>query len=268
MKNRIVVGIVIAIVFFAYSCRKKSISNDERFRPRVHFSLLENWTGEPSGVIYYEGEYHLFFQYNPKQAVFGNINWGHAISTDLIHWEQLPVAISPESSTAQVLSGSVVADIQNTSGLGSKANPALITFYTIHDPAKADNNKKSNNTIELSYSLDRGRTWTKQNKPVLKNSDAPVFRNPKVSWNKLSNQWLMTVSVGSAIQIYSSTDCIQWSYLSEFGSAIHTEGGWESSDLFPMKVSGGEMTKWVLLVSMNGGPSGRFTGNPVFRGRF
>jgi len=261
MKNRIAFGIVMAIVFFVYSCDIERKSNDEKFRPLIHYSLNKNWTGEPSGLLYYEGEYHLFHQINPTQAVFGNIHWGHAVSRDLVHWEQLPTAISPDSS-GQIYSGSVIADFHNTSGFGSNENPPLIAFYTYHDSVKEQNETSSEHSIVLAYSLDKGRSWVKYKYPILKNSADPVFCNPKVSWNNFSKQWLMTVSIGSAIQIYSSQDCIQWDLLSEFGENIKTEGGWQSSDLFPIKIANSDLTKWVLMVSMNGGPA---DGAPAIR---
>jgi fructan beta-fructosidase len=261
MKNRISFAVVIVIAFFVYSCNNVKKSNDEKFRPQIHYSQTKNWTGEPTGLLYYEGEYHLFHQTNPTQAFFGNIHWGHAVSRDLVHWEQLPTAISPDTN-GQIYSGSVIADLNNTSGFGSEKKPPLIAFYTYHDTVSGQKETRSEHSISLAYSLDNGRSWVKHNNSVLKNIKDPVFCNPKVSWNNFSKQWLMTVSIGSAIQIYGSSDCKKWNLLSEFGENIKTEGGWQSSDLFPIKIANGDLTKWVLMVSMNGGPS---EGAPAIR---
>lgn len=248
------------IVFFCclLSCTPAK-RDEDKYRPLIHFSALENWTGEPAGLLYENGAYHLFYQYNPEQPVLGNIHWGHAVSRDLLHWEQLPVAISPDIS-GQIYPGSVISDRNNTSGLASGPEPVWIAFYTYHNP---DKGKMPGHSIALAYSTDKGLSWKKQAAPVLESGDDDtVFRNPHVSWDQQNNQWLMTVSVGSELRLYASPDCLKWSLLSEFRTGQYTEGGWESSDLFPLPVVGSDSCKWVLLVSMSGGPAG---GAPAVR---
>lgn len=262
MKNRIIFGLITAIICSLLSCCKKEIDNDERFRPQIHFSAEKNWTGEPSGLLYDNGEYHLFYQYNPDQPVLGNIHWGHAVSRDLLHWQSNPIAITPDSS-GQIYPGSVISDPDNTSGLGSTTTPAWLAFYTYHNP---DNTNKPGKTIALAYSIDKGLSWKKHSIPVLTADNETTFRNPHISWNEVCEQWLMTVSTGSTIQFYTSANCLQWSFLSEFSSNTYSEGGWESSDFFPLQIT--DTVKWVLLVSMNGGPAGGAPATRYFIGDF
>lgn len=257
MKKRIIWNVIVCFCCLL-SCTPDK-GHDDKYSPLIHFSAFENWTGEPAGLLYENGEYHLFYQYNPEQPVLGNIHWGHAVSRDLLHWEQLPVAISPDVS-GQIYPGSVISDLNNTSGLASGSEPLWIAFYTYHNPDKGMNPGRR---IALAYSTDKGLSWKKHATPVIEsNDDEMVFRNPHVSWDQQNNRWLMTVSVGSEIRLYSSPDCLQWSLLSEFRTEQYTEGGWESSDLFPLSMAGSDSCKWVLLVSMSGGPAG---GAPAVR---
>jgi fructan beta-fructosidase len=147
----------------------------ELYRPQFHFTPGRHWMNDPNGLVYYQGEYHMFYQYNPLGDVWGNISWGHAISRDLVHWTELPVAISYDSKET-IFSGSVVIDEHNTSGFGTLANPPMVAIYSSAAlPTFAQSQA-------LAYSLDRGRTWTKYaGNPVLDNPD-PDFRDPKVFW--------------------------------------------------------------------------------------
>lgn len=234
----------------------------EPSQPLLHFSAGRNWTGEPSGAVYYAGEYHLFYQHNPSDAVLGNIGWGHAVSRDLIRWEERPVAISPDAS-GQIYSGSVVADLRNTSGFGTEGTPPLIAYFTYQRAEAA-----SDRPVYMAYSLDKGLTWTKRETPVLTDRESPKFYNPSVSWNESLGQWLMTVSSGSTIRFYASTDCLRWSYLSTFGEGLFSGDNWESSSFFPLKAVETEQTKWVLTVTMNGGPADGAAGIRYFVGDF
>lgn len=129
MKNCILAGIILLTEFCVSSCHSGRQNTDGKYCPEIHFTTGENWTGEPTGLLFHNGEYHLFYQYNPTQAVLGNICRGHAASNDLIHWNKLPVAI-PFDSEGQIYPGSVIADLKNTSGLGSIKNSPLVSFYT------------------------------------------------------------------------------------------------------------------------------------------
>ncbi len=225
-------------------------SFDEPYRPAIHFTPARNWMNDPNGLVYYQGEYHLFYQYNPFGNVWGHMSWGHAVSTDLIHWEELPVAI-PDTPGEHIFSGSAVIDVHNTSGLGTRDNPPMIAVYT-----RTDKNTNIQSQA-IAYSLDRGRTFTKFNggKPVL-DIGARDFRDPKVQWYEPSKSWLMTVSNSAdhTVGFYSSKDLKSWKKLSTFGPAGATGGVWECPDLFQLPVDGDSgKTKWVLVVNINPG---------------
>jgi fructan beta-fructosidase len=219
----------------------------EPFRPQFHFTPAQNWMNDPNGLVYYKGEYHLFYQHNPFGDTWGHMSWGHAVSRDLVHWQQLPVAI-PEQGDEMVFSGSAVVDYGNTSGFGSRGNPAMVAIYTSAYP---DDQKQS-----LAYSTDRGRTWTRYaGNPVLDDADRE-FRDPKVFWYAPQRKWIMAVSmaVQRKIRFYSSPNLKQWTLMSDFGPANATGGVWECPDLFPLALDGNpRKTKWVLVVNLNPG---------------
>lgn len=229
----------------------------EAFRPQFHFTPKTAWMNDPNGLVFYEGEYHLFYQHYPDSTVWGPMHWGHAVSTDLIHWEHLPIALYPDS-LGYIFSGSAVVDWKNTSGLGSTEQPPLVAIFTYHNAAGERAGKIDYQTQGIAYSLDKGRTWTKyEHNPVLKNPGIIDFRDPKVAWNEVSNQWVMTLAVKDHIEFYGSPDLKKWNKLSEFGKSLGAHGGvWECPDLFPLKDEAGN-THWVLFVSINpGGPQG------------
>ena len=190
---------------------------------------------DPNGPIYYHGQYHLFFQYNPSGTTWGNISWGHAVSPDLVHWKELPIAI-PDDANEYVFSGSVVYDEHNTSGLGTAANPPLVAIYT--SALKASPIQQQS----LAYSTDGGTTWTKYaGNPVL-NLNLANFRDPKVFWYPQTGKWVMAVALSDQhkVSIYTSTDLKAWTHESDFGPAGATGGVWECPNLFPLKVNGHE----------------------------
>ncbi|MGV3641101.1 MAG: glycoside hydrolase family 32 protein [Adhaeribacter sp.] len=234
-----------------------SAAYTEAHRPRYHFSPPAGWMNDPNGMVYHQGEYHLFYQHNPDSTVWGPMHWGHAVSKDLVHWENRPIALYPDS-LGTIFSGSAVSDEQNTSGLGSADNPPLVAIFTYHLAEGEKNGRKDYQTQGLAYSLDKGRTWKKyaQN-PVLPNPGLKDFRDPKVSWHAPSRQWVMALAVGDRIEFYGSPNLKSWKKLSQFGGkGIGAHGGvWECPDLFPLEVNGQQ--KWVLFVSINpGGPQG------------
>lgn len=229
----------------------------EAFRSQYHFTPQAGWMNDPNGMVFYDGEYHLFYQHYPDSTVWGPMHWGHAVSKDLIHWEHLPIALYPDS-LGYVFSGSAVVDWKNTSGFGTVQTPPIVAIYTYHDPVGDRAGRNDFQTQGIAYSVDKGRSWKKHDKnPVLPNPGIRDFRDPKVSWNKVSNQWVMTLAVKDHIEFYGSPDLKNWSKLSEFGNSIGAHGGvWECPDLFPLNDEQGN-TKWVLLVSINpGGPQG------------
>jgi sucrose-6-phosphate hydrolase SacC (GH32 family) len=237
----------------------------ERYRPQFHFTPGQNWMNDPNGLVYYQGEYHMFYQYNPLGDVWGNMSWGHAISRDLVHWTELPVAI-PFDDQATIFSGSVVVDESNTSGFGTLANPPMVAIYSRAAlPTFAQSQA-------LAYSLDRGRTWTKYaGNPVLDNPD-PDFRDPKVFWYAPTGRWIMPValSLQRKIQFYSSPNLKDWTLESEFGPEGAVAGVYEVPNLIrlPVQGTGGATTKWLLIVNINPGARGGGSAGQYFIGDF
>ena len=217
---------------------------NEKYRPQFHFSPEYGWMNDPNGMVYLDGEYHLFYQYNPYGSMWGNMHWGHAVSTDLNSWTYLPTAIAPDSLGA-IFSGSAVIDVNNTAGFGKNA---MVAIYTSAGRVQSQS---------IAYSTDKGRTFTKyEGNPVIPNPGIPDFRDPKVFWHNESNQWIMSLATKQTITFYGSANLKSWTRLSEFGDGIGSHGGvWECPDLVPLDYNG--KTKWVLLVSINpGGPNG------------
>src|SRR5438270_2206233 len=213
----------------------------EPWRPQFHFTPAKNWMNDPNGMVYYDGEYHLFYQYNPSGDKWGHMSWGHAVSRDLVHWEHLPVALREENDI-MIFSGSAVVDWKNTSDFGKDGKPPLVAIYTGHYTKKPLQNQ------HFAYSNDGGRTWTKYaGNPVL-DIQAKDFRDPKVLWHEPSQRWVMAVAwpVERKVRFYASPDLKDWTHRSDFGPAGSVEGIWECPDLFPLAVDG--KTKWVLFV--------------------
>lgn len=214
---------------------------------------------DPNGMVFFEGEYHLFYQYYPGGTVWGPMHWGHAVSKDMAHWKHLPIALYPDD-LGYIFSGSVVIDHNNSSGLGQNGHPPLVAIFTHHDMDAEKTGHSNYQHQSIAYSNDRGRTWQKypQN-PVLPNpGNARDFRDPKVLWHEPSQQWVMTLAAGDHIEFWGSKNLTYWEYLSSFGKEWGAHGGvWECPDLFPLRLAGNGEQYWVLLVSINpGGPNG------------
>ena len=235
----------------------------ERYRPQYHFTPEMNWMNDPNGMVFYRGEYHLFYQHNPHGNSWGHMTWGHTVSSDMVHWKHLPMGIHEEYGV-MIFSGSAVVDWRNTSGFGQGSEPPLIAIYTGHGHGKQ--------TQDLAFSNDRGRTWTKYaGNPVI-DLDKKDFRDPKVFWHQASNQWVMVVSMANDlyVQFYGSTDLKSWNHLSDFGPAGATgKPNWECPDLFELPIEGeaGE-TRWVLEVDMGDKAVAGGSGGEYFIGHF
>ena len=242
--------------------RKTSEYYRERYRPQFHFTPPMNWMNDPNGLVYYDGEYHLFYQHNPHGNTWGHMSWGHAVSSDLVRWQHLPIALHEEYGV-MVFSGSCVVDEKNTSGFGRNGQPPLVAIYTGHGLGKQ--------TQDIAYSRDRGRTWTKYaGNPVLDRNEAN-FRDPKVFWHEPTSKWVMIVSMANAkyVQFYGSVDLKKWEHLSDFGPAgVPDKPNWECPDLFELPVEGTEQTKWVLEVDMGSGAVAGGSGGEYFVGHF
>ncbi|MCC8153748.1 MAG: GH32 C-terminal domain-containing protein [Tannerellaceae bacterium] len=232
-------------------------SNREKFRPVYHHAPQYGWMNDPNGMVYLDGEYHLFYQYNPYGSTWGNMHWGHAVSKDLVEWEHLPVAIAPDE-LGTVFSGNSIIDTENTAGFGKNA---LIAFYT----SAGEMQSRS-----IAYSLDKGRTFTKYDKNPVVTSDIPDFRDPNVFYHQPTGKWIMVIAAGQEVQLYSSENLLDWAYESAFGEGYGNHGGvWECPDLLELPVAGEPgKTKWVLLLNIN--PGGIFGGSATqyFTGHF
>ena len=237
----------------AYSQEKDKNYYTEKYRPQIHFTPEKNWMNDPNGLVYLNGEYHLFYQHNPFGNSWGHMSWGHAVSKDLISWKHLPVAIAEEGNT-MIFSGSCVVDKNNTTGFAKKAGQVpMVAIYTAHislDPKNPDSTMQNQH---IAYSLDNGLTWTKyKNNPVL-DLHKKDFRDPKVMWYAKGKKWIMSVVLPHEhiVQFYSSPDLKQWILLSEFGPTGDTNGIWECPDLLEVPVKGKlNESKWVLINSV------------------
>lgn len=263
MRTALILLAILSILFT--SCKQNEETNNEKteyygekYRPQFHFSPDSMWMNDPNGMVYYEGEYHLFYQYYPDSTVWGPMHWGHAISKDLITWEHQPIALYPDS-IGLIFSGSAVVDWKNTSGFGSDTNPPLVAIYTYHNMEGEKAGRNDYQTQGIAFSRDKGRTWTKyEGNPVLKNPGIKDFRDPKVVWHEVTQKWIMALAVTDRVGFYSSPNLIDWTHESDFGQEIGAHGGvWECPDLFQINVDGTGEKKWVLLSSINpGGPNG------------
>ena len=213
-------------------------------RPRYHFTPRENWMNDPNGLVYFDGEYHLFFQYSLPR------HWGHAVSHDLVHWQELPIGISPDE-LGEIWSGSAVVDWYNTTGLFAE-KPGLAALFTHWN--------RGVQVQSLASSDDAGRTWQKYARnPVLPNPGHADFRDPKVFWHEPTARWVMALAAGDHIQFYCSPDLLVWSFASEFRAEIgpRAAGVWECPDLVELPIEAEDDHAWVLHLSTSG-PDGSY----------
>jgi len=221
-------------------------SNTDYYRPVYHHTPLYGWMNDPNGMVYKDGEYHLYFQYNPYGSKWGNMHWGHSVSTDLIHWNHLKPAIARDT-LGHIFSGSTVVDKNNTAGYGDNA---LIALYT----SASDEHGQ----IQcMAYSTDDGRTYTKYEKnPVLLPFDGlKDFRDPKVFWYEPDKKWVMIVSADKEMRFYASQNLKDWEYMSAFGKGYGAQPNqFECPDFIQLPVDGNKnKMKWVMLVNINPG---------------
>ena len=242
---------------------------DEQYRPQIHFTPAKNWINDPNGMVYQDGTYHLFYQYNPQGNDWGNMSWGHATSTDLMHWTEQAVALTRDALGA-VFSGSCVIDKNNTAGFGANA---MVALYTA---AGETGDVAGKQQQSIAYSTDGGKNFTRfANNPVIKNDDDNL-RDPKVFWHEGSKQWIMALAKGwkMGVEFYGSADLKSWKHLSTFVVPLKGRPSlqWECPDLFELEVRSEEVgvnsnlksqtsnlksKKWVLICNINpGGPFG------------
>ena len=269
-KKQLQLAFCSGILMTIASCKTASVTaqttnvtvtaEEQMYRPNFHFTPKKGWMNDPNGLFYLNGTYHLFFQHTPFQSVpdFSKMHWGHAVSKDLIKWEELTPAIAYDENGA-IFSGSAVVDKDNTSGFGDGTNVPVVAIFTYHNMQKEKAGEFDAQSQAIAYSLDNGKTWTKySNNPVLKNPGIKDFRDPKVFWDAKRKQWVMGLAAQDRQHFYSSKNLKDWVFLSEFGKDVGGHGGvWECPDLFPIKIEGTEEKKWVLIVNINpGGPNG------------
>ena len=228
---------------------------NEKYRPQIHFTPAQNWMNDPNGMVYADGVYHLFYQYNPQGNDWGNMSWGHATSSDMIHWKEQSVALTRDD-LGDIFSGSAIIDKDNTAGFGANA---MVALYT-----SASNDGKQQQSI--AYSTDGGKNFTKYNaNPVIRNNDDNL-RDPKVFWHEGSKKWVMALAKGwlRGIEFYGSTDLKTWNHLSTFVVDLPGRPSmqWECPDLMQMG------DKWVLIVSVNPGGPIMGSGTMYFVGDF
>ena len=227
------------------TCSDSFTPQGEKYRPSYHFAPTYGWMNDPNGMFWKDGVYHLYYQYNPFGAVWGNMSWGHATSTDLVHWKHEPVAMLGDGVGA-IFSGSAVVDKENCAGFGKDA---IVAFYTSADERQ---------TQSMAHSTDNGMSFVKYPANPILTSQARDFRDPKVIWHAASQKWIMCLAVGQEMQFFSSTNLKDWSYESSFGAGEGCHGGvWECPDLVNLPVEGTDESKWVLFCNINpGGPFG------------
>ena len=234
----------------------------EKYRPSYHHAPERGWMNDPNGLFFKDGVWHLYYQYNPYGSMWGNMHWAHSTSTDLVHWQQQPVALAPDA-WGTMFSGSCVVDHNNTAGFGKDA---IISMYTSSRPTPFGGDVQAQC---IAYSNDGGKTFTKYvGNPVI-TDEKKDFRDPHVFWNEEAGFWNMILAAGQEMQIYSSANLKDWKYESSFGHEYGNHGGvWECPDLMKMKVRGTEKEKWMLICNIN--PGGPFGGSAAqyFIGQF
>jgi fructan beta-fructosidase len=234
---------------------------DEPLRPQFHFTPAKNFMNDPNGLVFFEGEYHLFYQHNPFGDRWGHMSWGHAVSPDMLRWRHLPVALREEGGV-MIFSGSAIVDREDRSGLcGGK--PCLVAVYTGHTDTRQNQN--------LAASRDRGRTFVKYaGNPVL-DLGRKDFRDPKVFWHDGTRRFVMVAVLPDEhkVRFFGSPDLKRWEALSDFGPAGATGGVWECPDLFPLPVEGEKgVVRWVLDVDINPGGIAGGSAGQYFVGTF
>lgn len=272
MKKHLLVFCMLLVLTAALSPRSAAQdapndqSYDQPWRPQYHFTPPKNFMNDPNGTVFYKGEYHLFYQFNPEGNVWGHMSWGHAISRDMVHWQNFPVALHEAAGEYMAYSGSAVVDWNNSSGLcknpDSQDHSCLIAIYTAA--------YKERQNQHLAFSNDRGRTWTNYSGNPVADLDAADFRDPNVFWYAPQHKWVMVAVLADerTLLILDSPDLKKWTKRSTFGPAGDTAGQWECPDLLELPVDGTKEKKWVLIINRNPGAPAGGTGVRYLVGQF
>lgn len=276
------ISVIVLFLFFFQSCNNSDESSVKSIvvskdtlsanKPLFHYGPQKNWINDPNGLVFNNGTYHLFYQYNPFADVWGHMSWGHATSNDLMHWTEQPVAIPEftkhDSVATSIFSGTAFIDSFNTSGLGASANSSpMIAIYTGNVTVGTKQIAQYQN---LAYSNDNGQTFSQyKDNPVL-DIHSKEFRDPKVFWYAPTKQWIMIVSKPDEYKVhfYGSTNLKEWKKLSEFGGNVGDKTRvWECPDIFELPVENSHEKKWVITVSA-GHPQKNFLSMQYFVGNF
>lgn len=243
------------------------VKSEKLYRPALHFTPTKGWMNDPNGMFFKDGIYHLYFQYYPDSTVWGPMHWGHATSTDLIHWKEQPIALFPDS-IGLIFSGSAVVDKNNSSGLGSNGNAPIIAIFTQHNMQGEKTGKIDFQTQGIAYSNDNGYSWKKYiGNPVIKNPGIADFRDPKVFWHEDTKKWIMVLAVKNKVSFYSSPNLKVWDKEADFGMDLgNHDGVWECPDLFPLQYN--HKKYWVLTCSINPGGPNKGSATQYFIGDF
>jgi fructan beta-fructosidase len=245
----------------------EDVADTPQWRPEVHYTPAVNWMNDPNGPVHVDGRYHLYYQYNADGILWGNISWGHAVSDDLVQWEELPLAL-PAALPNMVFSGSAVLDATNTSGLCDEPG-CVIAVYTglVVDPAA----QLTLQDQRIAASNDGGSTFEPYaGNPVI-DYDLVDFRDPNVFWHEPTSRWVMVVAlpIDRKILFLTSEDLIRWTEVSEFGPTGATEGLWECPVLMDLPVDGNpDDRRWVLKIDHNPGHVTGGSGAQYFVGDF
>jgi fructan beta-fructosidase len=263
------IALIIGVQFTTANCiaQNKVDNNEALYRPLLHFTPAKGWMNDPNGMFYKDGIYHLYFQHYPDSIVWGPMHWGHATSTDLIHWKEQPIAIYPDS-IGLIFSGSAVVDEHNTSGFGENGIGPIVAIFTQHNMKGEQSGRTDFQTQSIAYSNDNGYTWKKYaGNPVIKNLGIKDFRDPKVMWHAPSKKWIMTLAVKNKVSFYSSPNLKDWTKESDFGENIGSHDGvWECPDLFSLQLN--HKNYWVLTSSINPGGPNKGSATQYFIGEF
>ncbi len=265
--------ILISVFFLLLSCQSKKKNDDsyyqELYRPQIHFTPASNWMNDPNGLVYLDGEYHLFYQYNPYGNTWGHMSWGHAVSTDLLHWQHLPIALREyqdriTNDSTMIFSGTAIVDKSNTAGFGANAMIAIFTSNVHKD------NQGLLQHQSLAYSNDKGRTWKYYDKNPILDIKRKDFRDPKVFWFAPQQKWVMALVIPDryAVQFYDSKNLLDWKLTGTFSDTGDTTRIWECPDLYELPIENESKTKWVLSLSGGHPQEPKFVGMQYFVGEF
>ncbi len=263
----------VSVAQLGYGQSTQATEKPDFYRPQYHFTAAKNWINDPNGLIYYGGQYHLFYQYNPFANVWGHMSWGHSVSKDLIHWQHLPLAI-PEfthhdgKTQTAIFSGSAVIDKGNRSGLcPAGTQDCMVAIYT-GNVTRGDTHLDQYQN--LAYSADQGQTWQQYAKNPVIDLDTKEFRDPNVFWYAPQQKWVMATvrAVEHRAAFYESKNLKDWKLLSHFEPAGDTSRVWECPALVSVPVQHGSgQHKWVLFVSA-GHPQTGYLAMQYFVGNF